>query len=122
MDEYGFFSAPERLCVFVSHAIREARVIVDASLHTGRMTNSQAETFLMKQAATSQTLAQAEVLRYKWIPVQAPTYALAKAEILAIREAASQRPDFNLAEFHRQLLSFGPVPPARCAEALLADQ
>lgn len=108
MRRSGFFAdAEEELCVFVSHAIRWARVVVDASLHTGRMDTARAERFLAEQTCIPDALAAAEVRRYKRIPLQAITYALGWQRIEALAEASPLAP----ADFHAELLRLGPVFP-----------
>lgn len=110
MRRAGFFADDdEELCVWVSHAIRWARVVVDASLHTGRMDTAQAERFLAEETCCAPELARGEVQRYKRIPLQAITYALGWRRIEALA-AASRLPK---PAFHAAFLANGPCfPPA----------
>jgi uncharacterized protein (DUF885 family) len=108
MRSAGFFAEDEEeLCVWVSHAVRWARVVVDASLHTRRMETADAERFLAEQTCVPAALAAGEVLRYKRIPMQAVTYAMGWQRIEALALAS---PD-SLMEFNRAFLARGPVFP-----------
>ncbi len=113
MLEQGFFGPEEALCVGVSHLIREARVVVDASLHCGRMGKDEAVKYLQDNAYLSPGQAQQEVLRYSWIPTQAACYALGRQGIEDLKEAVKtdQKDSFSEARFHQRLLQQGPIAP-----------
>jgi len=100
-----FADDEEELCVWASHAVRWARVVVDISLHTGRMDTDTAERFLVEQACVSPEAAKGEVERHKRLPLRAITHALGWKRIEALA-AASELPP---ADFHAAFLAAGPV-------------
>ena len=113
MYEKGFYTKPEtRLLQLKDQLWRGCRVVIDAGLHTGRMSFDQAVNMLVKVAKLERTNAVAEVKRYTYTPTQPMTYAIGKTEILRLRSdfKASQGKKFNLKRFHDQLLSYGTIP------------
>jgi uncharacterized protein (DUF885 family) len=118
LDE-GFFEGrpEEELCARVSQIIRAARVLVDVSLHTGRMTPDEASTTFARATGMSIEFARAQVSRYMRAPLQALTYALGCESIRRLREHPHVRA-MPLPKFHEWLLSYGPVPPSRILRSL----
>jgi uncharacterized protein (DUF885 family) len=55
---------------------RTARVILDPSLHTGRMSYEQAVEFFIEEVGLERSAAEAEVNRYTTWPTQAPSYII----------------------------------------------
>jgi uncharacterized protein (DUF885 family) len=67
--------------------------------------------FLAQQSTMSPNQVVGEVNRYISWPGQAPSYMIGNLEILRLRAAAQQKlgPDFDLREFHDQVLGHGMV-------------
>jgi uncharacterized protein (DUF885 family) len=122
MRRAGFYSAPEALTALVARALRAVRVVVDIGLHTGRMSDEEAVRYLMHHACMPELNAQREVLRYKRIPMQAITYLLGALEFERLEEDCRRERGsrFDEADFHDELFSFGPVPPALLRRFMLA--
>lgn len=113
MYEKGFYTKPQtRLLQLKDQLWRDCRVVIDASLHTGRMSFDQAVSMLVRVAKLERTNAVAEVKRYTYTPTQPMTYAMGKTEILRLRDdfRALKGRGFDLKEFHDQLLSYGTIP------------
>lgn len=93
---------------------RAARVLLDVSLHTGRMTYEDAVRFLVERVRMNKAQAEGSVNAYTASPTYFPTYMIGMLEIVRIREKLRARlgPRFSLREFHERFLAFGNVPPA----------
>jgi uncharacterized protein (DUF885 family) len=122
MYEKGFYTRPEtRLLQLKDQLWRACRVVIDASLHTGKMSFNQAVDMLVKVAKLEKTNAIAEVKRYTYTPTQPMTYIMGKMEVLRLREDFGKLKGkaFNLREFHDQLLSYGTIPIRMVRERML---
>jgi uncharacterized protein (DUF885 family) len=102
---------------------RAARVLLDVSLHTGKMSFDAAVAFLVDQVRLNKAQAEGSVKAYTVSPTYFPTYLLGLLEIARIREACRARlgSRFTLKEFHERFLAFGNVPPALIEAELLAE-
>ncbi len=122
MYEKGFYTKAEtRLLQLKDQLWRACRVVIDASLHTGRMSFNQAVDMLVNVAKLEKTNAIAEVKRYTYTPTQPMTYIMGKMEILKLREDFKKLKGkaFNLKKFHDQLLSYGTIPVQMVRERML---
>jgi uncharacterized protein (DUF885 family) len=100
---------------------RAARVVLDASLHTGRMTYEEAVAFLVDKVSLERVNAEAEVNRYIYTPTQPMSYLVGKREIMALRdEYYRKHPGSPLRAFHDRLLAVGSLPVRLVREAVLA--
>lgn len=122
MYEEGFYTKPEtRLLQLKDQLWRACRVVIDASLHTHRMSFNKAVEMLVDVAKLEKTNAIAEVKRYSYTPTQPMTYIMGKMEILELRgdfkKAVGKA--FNLKKFHDQLLSYGTIPIRMVRERML---
>jgi len=102
---------------------RAARVIVDAKLHTGRMSYDDAWKFMVENCWPDTQFFQAEVRRYCLSPGQPMSYLVGKTQILALRdEYRRKRGDrFTLKDFHDRLLAEGSIPVSLIRRKLLAE-
>lgn len=106
--EQGYYTDPRtHLFQLKGQLWRAARVVIDASLHTGEMSIEDAVTFLVEQGKLGRPQAEAEVRRYTMSPTQPMTYAVGKNEILRLR---AEHPKLSPRQFHDRLLSVGTVP------------
>jgi uncharacterized protein (DUF885 family) len=121
MRKHGFYSPKEELFQFAAQAWRAARLVVDAGLHTGRMSFEQSVRFLESEAFLDPATARGETFRYTKWPTQALTYALGKLEIERLKADCRKAwgASFSESRFHAELLSFGPLPPALIRSGIL---
>ncbi|MDQ3171553.1 MAG: DUF885 domain-containing protein [Acidobacteriota bacterium] len=100
---------------------RNARVIYDVGLQTGRMTREDAITLMTDKVGFLRWAAEGEVDSAIARPAYFIGYYLGMTEILKMRdEYRARRGDaFTLKEFHDRLLRIGSMPPALVREVLL---
>ncbi len=122
MERLGFMGTPlQRLGRLQDGLWRCARIILDASLHTGVMTAEEAMTFLVDQVGLERSSAQAEVRRYTMSPTQPMSYQMGKLEIVALMEEyKALHPGSTQRELHDAVLSCGSLPPRLMRQRLLA--
>jgi uncharacterized protein (DUF885 family) len=112
MVREGFFEAGnERLFSAWCDAVRAMRVILDLELHAFGKSAAEMTSRVARATLLSEGWARQQVLRSKRIPLQSSTYLIGAMEIESLEAMA--RPQMSLLEFHRALLSFGPVPMSR---------
>jgi len=95
--------------------------VIDAGLHTNRMSFNKAVEMLVNVAKLEPTNAIAEVKRYTYTPTQPMTYLLGKLEILKLRDDYKKLKGktFNSKKFHDQLLSYGTIPIQMVRERMI---
>ena len=93
---------------------RAARVIMDCSLQTGRMSKQEAVTLFVQEAALLPENAEAEIARDVDVPTRPLSYFVGMLKIQdlenEVRKASGAA--FSAKDFRDRLLSFGPVPVA----------
>jgi len=101
---------------------RNARVVWDVGIHTGRMTYEEAISLLSDGVGFLRWAAQLEVDGSAQRPIYRLGYFLGMTEILKMREEYRARTGsaFRLADFHERLLKVGNMPPALMREGLMA--
>jgi hypothetical protein len=112
MREQGFYSDDLMVLGQKNDTLwRAARVIIDVSLHTGKMSFDQAVEFLKQKVGLEQVNAESEVKRYIYTPTQPMSYLVGKASIMKLREDyRAKYPSASLREFHDKVLSVGSLP------------
>lgn len=100
---------------------RNARVIYDVGMQTGRMTREDAITLMTDRVGFLRWAAEAEVDSALARPGYFIGYFMGMSEILKMREEFRQRrgASFTLKDFHDRLLRIGSMPPALVREALM---
>jgi uncharacterized protein (DUF885 family) len=123
MRRAGYYDDDGDLWAHVVRAIRAVRVIVDLGLATGRLTRSDAASFIARECCLDEERARRETLRYLRIPLQAMTYLVGAREIERLHDECARRlgDAFDEPAFHDALFDYGPVPPAWIAPHLLAQ-
>jgi uncharacterized protein (DUF885 family) len=113
MERLGFTRQPiQRLERLQAQLWRAARIILDASLHTRRMTVDQAIAFLVERAGLEPDDAKAEVRRYTQTPGQPQSYLMGKQFIVDIvAEYERRHPEASLRQMHDAILQCGSLPP-----------
>ena len=101
---------------------RNARVIYDVGLQTGRMTRDQAIALMVDRVGFLRWAAEAEVDSALARPGYFIGYFMGMSEILKMRDEYRARTGdrFTLRDFHQRLLEIGSMPPALVRESLLA--
>jgi len=122
MEQLGYIDQPlQRLGRLSDQLWRAARIILDVSLHTQKMTVEQGIDFLVERAGLERSNARAEVRRYTSSPTQPMSYLIGKLEIVKlINEYKKSHPQASLKEVHDAVLSCGSLPPRLMRERLLA--
>ena len=125
MRELGYFEKPEYVFgMLASEMLRACRVVVDIGMHAGlelpgdqsfhpgeQWSFDTAVEMLTNYAGQLPDYARGEVTRYLGWPGQAPAYKIGERVILDLREERKthQGPDFDLKQFHVDVLEAGPV-------------
>jgi uncharacterized protein (DUF885 family) len=91
---------------------RAIRLVVDVGMHTKNMTREEAIKYMMDNEAISEEGAVAEIERYMAIPGQALSYKIGALKIRELRHKYEQQlgKEFNLSNFHDELLKDGCMP------------
>ena len=122
MYQAGFYPTPlARLTQLRMRLWRAARVIIDPSIHTGRMSFDEAVRFFVDSVGLEKGDATAEVNRYTTWPTQAVSYIVGMREMEALRDTVERREGaaFDPARFHDVLLGEGSLPPVLMRRAVL---
>lgn len=122
MQETGFFPNERiHLRQLQLKLWRNARVIWDVGIHTGKMTYDEAVSLLSDKVGFLRWAAELEVDASAEAPGYRIGYYMGMSEILAMREEYRRRMGdrFSLRDFHERLLKIGNMPPALMREALL---
>lgn len=111
--EAGFYQDPYSNFGRLTYEMwRAARLVVDTGMHTMGWTRDEAVDFMASNSALSMHNVNTEIDRYISWPGQALSYKLGSLKIRELREIAEQRlgEDFDVREFHHQILKNGSVP------------
>jgi len=122
MQETGFFPSERiHLRQLQLRLWRNARVVWDVGIHTGKMSYEEAVSLLsdrvgfLRWAAELEVAASAEAAGYRI------GYFMGMSEILKMREEFKERMGsrFSLRDFHERLLKVGNMPPTLMREGLM---
>lgn len=118
-----FINTDQRLAQLQMRLWRTARVIIDPSLHSGRMSYEEAVQFFMDEVGLTRSAAEAEVNRYTTWPTQAPSYIIGWLEIERLKAelAAELGERFQEKQFHETLLEQGSLPLALLRRAMFEE-
>jgi uncharacterized protein (DUF885 family) len=111
--ELGFEKDPlDNLGRLRDEMMRAVRLVVDTGIHAERWTREQAIAYMLDNTGMAGTDVEAEIERYFVDPGQALAYKAGMIEILALREKARAAlgPQFDLKQFHNQVLTHGALP------------
>ena len=105
-DPYQYFGALN------AELWRAIRLVVDTGLHSRGWTREQVLEYMYANSPTKPARAVAEAERYMAIPSQALAYKVGQLKIseLRARSEAALGNNFNIKDFHAQVLDDGPVP------------
>jgi uncharacterized protein (DUF885 family) len=121
MAEAGLYTPEEHLFQLKDAQFRNARIVVDIGIHTGRMGYADAVRYFNEQTLVGDVTAEREIYRYSTWPLQAITYHLGKRDILLLRETLEKNlgeEGLPLPRFHEELLKFDDVPVALFADTM----
>lgn len=111
--ELGLYTDPYQYMAALGDEIHRAiRLVVDVGLHTKSMTREDAIKYMMSHEAAGEQYATMEIERYMAIPGQALGYKTGALKIAELRNKyqKSLGENFNLADFHDNLLKDGALP------------
>ncbi len=124
MSETGFFPSKRiHLRQLQLRLWRNARVVYDVGLHSGRLSYEDAVTLMTDKVGFLRWAAQLEIDAAAARPGYFIGYYMGMSEILKMRELYRQKmgAQFTLSEFHESLLRIGNMPPKLMQESLLKD-
>lgn len=91
---------------------RACRLVVDTGIHSKRWTREEAIDYLLENTPNSVGDSTKAIERYIAMPGQATAYLIGKIKIMELREKAREElgGDFDIRDFHDEVLKDGPVP------------
>ena len=113
--EMGFYEDPwNRYGTLQDEMLRAMRLVVDTGIHSKGWSREQAIDFMLENSGMTRTEVVAEVERYIAIPSQALGYKIGALKIQELRQRAQKAlgNDFDIKEFHAQVLNTGGLPLA----------
>ncbi len=122
MGEAGFLTPLEHFAEKHGRLRMAARALADLRLHHGTWTLEQAAQFYHEQVGMLQAAARAEAVKNSMFPGTALMYLMGTDGIHQLRRDMAARPGFELRAFHDQLLSYGSIPVALAANAVLSSE
>jgi uncharacterized protein (DUF885 family) len=111
--ELGVYTDPYQYFGMLSMEMHRAiRLVVDTGLHAKGWTREEAIQYSLDNEAESEESIVAEVERYMATPGQALSYKIGQLKIRELRTKAEQElgDEFNIREFHSQVLNSGSLP------------
>ena len=111
--ELGFYSDPySNFGRLAMELWRAARLVVDTGLHYHRWTREEAIEYLNQNTPGSEAENVGAIERYIVMPGQATAYMIGKLKIMELRAMATEAlgDDFDIREFHDEILGSGAVP------------
>jgi len=123
MGEFGFYTPREQFSELHSSIRMVSRAVVDASLHTGRMTFEEAAQFYVREAGMGTEAARSEVVKNSMFPATGAMYLLGTDAIHKLRNEMEKKlgVGFTLINFHDQFLKHGSIPVALIAQEMLGQ-
>lgn len=113
--ELGLYTDPYQYFGMLGMEMHRAiRLVVDTGLHTKGWTREQAIRYSLDHEAESEASITSEIERYMAMPAQALSYKIGQLKIRELRAKAEQElgTNFDISDFHNQVLSVGCVPLA----------
>lgn len=111
--ELGLYTDPYQYFGMLSAEMHRAiRLVVDTGIHSKGWTREQAIKYSLENEARSEESIISEIERYMANPGQALSYKVGQLKILELRAKAETelKEQFDIAEFHNQVLESGCVP------------
>jgi uncharacterized protein (DUF885 family) len=111
--ELGMYTDPYQYLGRLSADIeRSVRLVVDVGMHSKGWTREQAIQYVLDNQPVTRAIAEQRIERYMVLPGQAISYKIGEQKILSLRALAQEKlgKDFDIREFHDQLLKDGAMP------------
>ncbi len=111
--EMGFYQDPyANFGRLAMELWRACRLVVDTGIHSKRWTREEAIAYLVENTPNSVGDSTKAIERYIAMPGQATAYMIGKLKIIELREKAreSMGDNFDIRQFHDEVLKDGPVP------------
>ena len=111
--QLGVYTDPYQYMGSLQNQIHRAiRLVVDVSIHTGRMTREGAIKYMMDNEPVTEQYATAEIERYMATPGQALSYKIGQLKIEELRDKYRKQlgRKFSLKYFHDAVLKGGSLP------------
>ncbi|MDQ3618076.1 MAG: DUF885 family protein [Pseudomonadota bacterium] len=111
--DLGVYTDPYSYFGYLQNELwRAIRLVVDTGLHSQGWTREQVIAYMLDNSAESETSATSEAERYMAIPGQALAYKIGELKIkqLRARAEAALGAEFDIREFHAEVLKDGSVP------------
>ena len=111
--DLGLYTDPYNYFGYLQNELwRAIRLVVDTGLHSKGWTREQVIAYMLENSATAETPAISETERYMAIPGQALAYKIGELKIKELRAKAEAElgADFDIREFHAEVLKDGSVP------------
>lgn len=113
--ELGLYTDPYQYFGMLSAEMHRAiRLVVDTGMHSKGWTREKAIQYSLENEAEPEASVEAEIERYMANPGQALSYKIGQLKIIELRERAKAElgEDFDIREYHKQVLETGCVPLA----------
>ena len=111
-SQLGCYTDPYQYFGFLQEQIhRDIRLVVDVSLHTGKMNREEAIKYMLDNEPESEQVATAEIERYMALPGQALSYKIGELTIESLRDKSKVElgAKFSLKKFHDAILNGGSM-------------
>ncbi len=112
-EELGLYDDPYQYFGMLSAEMHRAiRLVVDTGLHSKGWTREQAIQYSLENEAESEASVISEIERYMANPGQALSYKIGQLKIIELRKRAEAElgTDFDIRQFHNEVLETGCVP------------
>lgn len=111
--EMGYYKDPiQRMGTLDDEMLRAMRLVVDTGIHSKGWSRERAIKYMLDNSSMGETDAKNEVERYIAIPSQALAYKIGALTIQRLRKKAEAElgPNFDIRDFHAQVLMTGALP------------
>lgn len=111
-EELGVYEPYDRFGALVAELWRSIRLVVDTGIHAKEWSRSDVLTYMSANAPVAEARAVSEAERYMALPAQALAYKVGQIEIESLRREAEMAlgNDFDVRDFHREVLRHGSLP------------
>ena len=112
-EELGLYDDPYQYFGMLSAEMHRAiRLVVDTGLHSKGWTRERAIQYSLENEAESEASVISEIERYMANPGQALSYKIGQLKIIELRKRAEAElgEDFDIRQFHNEVLETGAVP------------
>ncbi len=122
-EGYGNGDLPLRLMELKFYLRAVANSILDYKMHCTQMTDDEAMKFLVQDAFQSEGEAKLKLIRAKQSSVQLSTYFVGRMAHYRLHQQIERElgENFNLADYHRAVVSHGSIPVKYMPELVHAD-